>query len=282
MSEENSSLISQGNQAYGTISEPIDSNDNSINSLNASSTTDAEGIQPSSSDPPTVDTSQSEQMRSTLTLINKVGYGLGHVYNDLCAGVWFSYTLLFMQGALLLPGPEAGALMMLGQVGDALATPIVGYLADRFGTKQKWHVFGKRILSIPYISNVVYPNCSILISILGTGLVFVSFPLIFSLCPMCSTMPAWWRIMYFTTIILTFQLGWAIVQVTHLAIIPEMARTQKDRTELTAMRYSASVVSNVIVFVVTWAVLHINRVKSDSNIGPDDAYRFRVSLIDIL
>lgn len=49
-----------------------------------------------------------------------------------------------MQGALLMPGPEAGALMMLGQVGDALATPIVGLLADKFGTKQKWHVFGKK------------------------------------------------------------------------------------------------------------------------------------------
>lgn len=85
-----------------------------------------------------------EQMRSTLPSMSKAGFGLGHVYNDLCAGVWFSYTLLFLQGALLVPGAEAGALMMIGQVGDALATPIVGYLADRYGTKRKWHVFGKR------------------------------------------------------------------------------------------------------------------------------------------
>lgn len=68
------------------------------------------------------------------------------------------------------------------------------------------------------------------------------------------------------------------MQVTHLAIIPEMARTQKDRAELTAIRYSASVVSNVIVFIVTWAVLHSNRFKTDSTIGPDDAYRFRVRI----
>lgn len=38
-------------------------------------------------------------MRS-LNVIEKLGYGLGHIYNDLCAGVWFSYTLLFLQGAL--------------------------------------------------------------------------------------------------------------------------------------------------------------------------------------
>lgn len=77
---------------------------------------------------------------------------------------------------------------------------------------------------------------------------------------------------------MAFQCGWAIVQVTHLAIIPEMARTQKDRAELTAIRYSASVISNVIVFIVTWAVLHSNRFKTDSTIGPDDAYRFRVRI----
>lgn len=33
-----------------------------------------------------------------LNVIEKLGYGLGHIYNDLCAGVWFSYTLLFLQG----------------------------------------------------------------------------------------------------------------------------------------------------------------------------------------
>lgn len=87
--------------------------------------------------------SEAEQMRSTLPSMTKIGFGLGHVYNDLCAGVWFSYTLLFLQGALLVPGTEAGALMMLGQVGDAIATPIVGFLADRYGTKRKWHCFGK-------------------------------------------------------------------------------------------------------------------------------------------
>lgn len=87
--------------------------------------------------------SLSDQTMSTISAWEKIGYGLGHVYNDLCAGVWFSYLLLFLKGALKMPGTEAGGMMMLGQVGDALATPIVGYLVDKFGTKQKWHLFGK-------------------------------------------------------------------------------------------------------------------------------------------
>lgn len=87
--------------------------------------------------------SSSDQMVSTISTWTKIGYGLGHVYNDLCAGVWFSYLLLFMKGALKMPGTEAGAMMMIGQVGDALATPVVGILVDRYGTKQRWHLLGK-------------------------------------------------------------------------------------------------------------------------------------------
>uniref|UniRef100_A0A1Q3FMD5 Putative na+/melibiose symporter n=2 Tax=Culex tarsalis TaxID=7177 RepID=A0A1Q3FMD5_CULTA len=190
--------------------------------------------------------------RSTLKVMEKLGYGLGHVYNDLCAGVWFSYTLLFMQGALGMPAAEAGALVMLGQVGDAVATPIVGFLTDKYGTKRQWHAA-------------------------GTFLVFLTFPMIFSLCPWCDVAPHWWEIVYFTVVILLFQFGWPIVQITHLAMIPELSRSQKDRSDLTAVRYSVSIVSNVVVYIVTWAVL---RTSSDNQIGANDAYRFRdISLI---
>uniref|UniRef100_A0A182PVD0 Major facilitator superfamily (MFS) profile domain-containing protein n=1 Tax=Anopheles epiroticus TaxID=199890 RepID=A0A182PVD0_9DIPT len=187
------------------------------------------------------------EKRSTLTMCEKIGYGLGHVYNDLCAGIWFSYTLLFMQGALGMPAAEAGAMVMLGQVGDAIATPIVGLLTDRYGTKRQWHIA-------------------------GTFIVFLTFPMIFSLCPWCTVAPHWWEILYFVIVILAFQFGWPIVQVTHLAMIPELSRTQKDRSDLTAIRYSVSIVSNVVVYIVTWAVLR-SRTSTDNQIGPGDAYR---------
>lgn len=194
------------------------------------------------------------EKRSTLRIVEKIGFGLGHVYNDLCAGVWFSYTLLFMQGALGMPAAEAGSLVMLGQVGDAIATPIVGLLTDKYGTKRQWHI-------------------------VGTFIVFLTFPMIFSVCPWCDEAPHWWEIMYFIIVILLFQFGWPIVQITHLAMIPELSRSQKDRSDLTAVRYSVSIISNVVVYMVTWAVLR-SRTSADSQIGAGDAYRFRdISLI---
>lgn len=101
--------------------------------------------------------------------------------------------------------------------------------------------------------------------------------MIFSICPMCDVWPSWWSIAYFSVVILVFQFGWPVVQVSHLAIIPEMARTQKDRTQLTSVRYSASVISNIIVFITAWLVLRTNRTTTDTKINPRDAYRFRVN-----
>lgn len=107
----------------------------------------------------------------------------------------------------------------------------------------------------------------------------MSFPLIFSVCPWCKVFPPWWQPTYFAICILFFQLGWAIVQITHLSMIPELSRTNTDRSDMTAIRYSASICSNVVVYMVTWAVLH-GRDKDDNNIGPGDAFRFRdISLI---
>lgn len=141
MSEERNSLIPRHQQAYGAI----DGGDDIIESPHNSLGDDSQ--LPSTSTAQTEDSrTTTYQMKSTLSFLNKLGFGLGHVFNDLCAGVWFSYTLLFMQGALLIPGAEAGALMMLGQVGDAIATPIVGYLADKYGTKRNWHLVGEWLL----------------------------------------------------------------------------------------------------------------------------------------
>lgn len=117
MSQDESTSIAQDNQTstYGSI-------------VRTSSTNNFESVRPST--PPlhriesapllTQSTStilsSPDQMVSTISFWAKIGFGLGHVYNDLCAGVWFSYLLLFMKGALKMPGTEAGGMMMLGQV----------------------------------------------------------------------------------------------------------------------------------------------------------------------
>lgn len=73
-------------------------------------------IQTSSNNSSTDENDTMPDDKTTLKFLEKIGFSLGHVYNDLCAGIWFSYTLLFMQNVLGMKGPEAGAMVMLGQV----------------------------------------------------------------------------------------------------------------------------------------------------------------------
>lgn len=80
-------------------------------------------------------------------------YGLGHFYNDMCACLWFTYLLLFQQKVLKLRSIEAGVLILIGQVTDGLATPLVGIASDSerslpaclrwFGRRKAWYLLGK-------------------------------------------------------------------------------------------------------------------------------------------
>jgi Na+/melibiose symporter-like transporter len=192
-----------------------------------------------------------DNSRATLKFVEKIGFSLGHVYNDLAAGVWFSYTLLFFQGVLNMSSVMAGCLVMLGQVGDAICTPIVGIITDRFGTKRNWHIF-------------------------GSILTLITFPMIFAICPFCDQFPLWWQPVYFSIVILIFQFGWPIIQVSHLSMVNELSRTQRDRGDLTASKYSMSVISNIVVYCVTWAVLRAHN-SLDNKVSPSDYPKFRVS-----
>ncbi|CAB3378567.1 major facilitator superfamily domain-containing protein 12-like [Cloeon dipterum] len=214
-----------------------------------------------------------------LSVMARTAYGVGHVLNDVCASMWFSYTLLFLHAVTGMPGAQAGAILMLGQVVDALATPLVGMLADRplTGSLRK---YGRRKIC----------------HLIGTVMVLVTFPFIFMPCWMCETpisvtpppgqpvvvgtVPPWqvdwWQqILYYTPLVAVFQIGWAAVQIAHLSLIPDLTASAHGRTELTAIRYSMSVCSSIAVYLITWSVLRVTRNKAGDQIGPQDAYKFQ-------
>jgi Na+/melibiose symporter-like transporter len=149
-----------------------------------------------------------------------------------------------------VPSEQAGALIMFGQVVDTIATILVGILADKYSTKRRWHA-------------------------LGFLLVFISFAPIYSLCPFCYDNPTW-KLAYYAIIIFVFQCAWPIVQISHLSMIPELGISKKDRADLTALRYSAIIVSVVSVFGVMWAGLGADS-EEDTNLSPNDCTKFRVS-----
>lgn len=140
--------------------------------------------------------------------MQKFCYGLGHIFNDLCAAMWFSYTLFFFQIVLQIEPGTAGTLMMVGQVTDSLATPAAGLLVDKCGNRKRWHL-------------------------LGTVAVTIGFLLMFSINPGNTNI---WPLLFYNALIILFQIGWAVVQISHLSIIPIIAKDHAQSVDLTAIR----------------------------------------------
>lgn len=151
-----------------------------------------------------------------LSVVRKLAYGVGHVFNDLCASMWFTYLVLFYHKVALLGNTYAGLLILIGQVADAAATPVVGFLCDkihvRYGRRKLWHL-------------------------IGTIMVAVSLFFFWHTCLPCNVnTPLAAKIVYFSIFIIIFQWGWASVQISHLSLIPELTNDKNERVGLNAIR----------------------------------------------
>ncbi|XP_012251530.2 major facilitator superfamily domain-containing protein 12-like [Athalia rosae] len=192
----------------------------------------------------------------------KISYGVGHVLNDICASMWFTYLLVFFHLVLGFSAILSGIILLIGQIADALATPFVGLHSDknddfwlcRYGRRKTWHL-------------------------LGTVCILVSFPFIFSPCINCEGSHQWAQVIYYSGFVIIFQFGWAAVQISHLSLIPDLTPTEHERTELTAIRYSFTVFANVLVYCIIWGVLHVTSGTADSQIGPKDVHHFQTVVL---
>lgn len=153
-----------------------------------------------------------------LPIYRKLAYGVGHVFNDMTASMWFTYLLLFYHMVVRINNTYAGLLLLIGQVVDALATPIIGFLCDRtrirYGRRKIWHLG-------------------------GTVLVAISVFFIWHKCLFCQSeahSPVAWTIAYFAIPIAVFQVGWASTQISHLALIPELTEDENERVGLNSIR----------------------------------------------
>ncbi|VCW79671.1 unnamed protein product [Gulo gulo] len=176
----------------------------------------------------------------SLSLAARLSYAVGHFLNDLCASMWFTYLLLYLHSVRAYSSRGAGLLLLLGQVADGLCTPLVGYEADRAagrcvrcGPRKAWHL-------------------------VGTVCVLLSFPFIFSPCLGCgAATPEWAALLYYGPFVVVFQFGWAATQIAHLSLIPELATSDHEKVELTALRYAFTVVANIAVYGAAWLLLHL-------------------------
>lgn len=191
-----------------------------------------------------------------LTWKTRLCYGVGHILNDLCANIWFTYLLIYMHEVVKFSPVMAGSLLLLGQVADALATPVVGIESDKtgnykYGRRKIWHL-------------------------VGVCCVALSFPFIFTKCIGCDEgseqTKQYAKFIYYVPFVVIFQFGWATTQISHLALIPELSECKIEKVTLNAIRYACTVGSGIVVFVVMWILIRM--LKDTDHIGPEDHKEF--------
>ncbi|KAK5610848.1 Major facilitator superfamily domain-containing protein 12 [Crenichthys baileyi] len=198
----------------------------------------------------------------SLPAVRRLCYAVGHFLNDLCASMWFTYLLVFYHSVLGFHNTNAGVLLLVGQIADAICTPLVGYESDQtsgcgnYGKRKTWHL-------------------------VGTLSVVVSFAFIFSQCLVCNLhTPQWASLVYFAPFIIIFQFGWAATQISHLSLIPELVTCEHAKVELTAYRYAFTVIANITVYALAYLLFHVEAGEDEDSLGPADVNIFRnLSLI---
>ncbi|CAF2430069.1 unnamed protein product [Rotaria sp. Silwood2] len=176
----------------------------------------------------------------------KFAFSIGHFLNDLCASVWFSYSLVFYHRVAKFSNSSAGYLLLIGQVADALATAFVGFASDRTkhglcGKRKSWHL-------------------------LGVVCVLSSFSICFQLEneSLSSILPSF---IYYTIFIVIFQFGWACSQIGHLSMLNELTSKDGERVALNAYRHAWSIVANIFVYTVTWLLLNKNQTRNNTEMN---------------
>ncbi|XP_046916727.2 major facilitator superfamily domain-containing protein 12 isoform X1 [Dermatophagoides farinae] len=179
----------------------------------------------------------------TLNCRTRFGFAFGHIFNDLCASIWFSYGLLFYK---LCFGRIGYLFVVFGQVVDAFATVILGFVLD-LRCKYVNILFDR--VGGPYTGYYI----------IGTILSFISFPYEISEMKfiLYNNDNENHPLLFILTFIAIFvaQVGWTIGQLTHLSMINELSANSSDRIWLTSLRQAASIYSSLVVYILFWFTL---------------------------
>lgn len=157
----------------------------------------------------------------TLNFRTRFGFAFGHIFNDLCASIWFSYGLLFYK---LCFGQLGYLFVVFGQIIDAFATIILGLILD---------IRCKCIVNLFKHFGGTYTGYYII----GTIIAFISFPYEISELKLILDKNNE-LLLYLITFFAIFisQIGWTMTQLTHLSLINQLSSNSSDRIWLTSLR----------------------------------------------
>ena len=159
--------------------------------------------------------------------------------NDMCASTWFFYFSYYLIQIVGLNKDYATYVVLSGQIFDGLATPLVGIFSDktntRFGKRSPWYFF-------------------------GTILVAITFSFIFfRVIPNDAT--EFEKMIYYSICASVFNIGWATVQVSHMALLPLITLSKKKKDKMTRIRTGFTFLAQTLTLLLSFVFFYLIKDK---------------------
>ena len=190
-----------------------------------------------------------------LSLGTKLAYGTGDLGPAMVSMIKGFFLLNFLINTAGLPPGQAGSILLIGKVWDAINDPIVGTLTDRtrtrWGRRRPWLLFGAFPFALAFFLHFIVPD-------LGSTAKFV----------------------YYVVVGILLDAGFTAVNVPYAALTPELSADNKDRTDLNMYRFSFSVLGGLVAAVL-YNVL-VNQIYRDAPLTGNAIQGIIIALIIIV
>ena len=121
----------------------------------------------------------------------------------------------------------AGLCLLSGQIADGITTPIVGYFSDQIdckcGKRNSWYYFGSALVAPAFLC--IFVGFNFFNSQGGENAWYLIFPAVFNI-------------------------GWAAVQISHLAIVNQLSYSQRKRDKMVVYRNGFTYAANIFVLAL--------------------------------
>ncbi|CAH8526962.1 unnamed protein product, partial [Heterobilharzia americana] len=196
--------------------------------------------------------------------ITKIAYGTGQMLKDLVAGVISTFYIVFYGGCISLSSSQVGTLLLVGQVANGLATPLIGFLSDRRLIPKTVFANGSQV-DKPKVQEVVkekkfFSRVKRQLKLGrrkswhlgGCMLMLIGFPLMFGQPESFIKLPVWAKLVINGVFMIFVQVGWAAIQIPHLSIINDLTDQHDERVLLASLRYFFSGIGDMFTLLVSY------------------------------
>ena len=177
---------------------------------------------------------RNEEKEEEIDMKTKIGFGFGHVFNDITSSATSGYALLYYTTVLRISNVGAGLIFMIGNITDAFVVVLTGFIIDLdfkyriydlYGKLKSWHLVGTICLLMNYILLFLPP---LGIEIEG---------------PVTA---------YYTTICVMLNSGYSIIAIAHNSIISKLATSEKDQVTMYSIKTSGRAISGIFTHLVAY------------------------------